>query len=125
MGRLGKRLDGVREKVEVSSMRDRESRRVISRRLKMMWACLGSLAMLVFILATTRHWRRNDHATGDQSVHSADWADTPEKGVGQEDWQPERERQQDDKDWKPGARTRPRLEDLMDVDATLRLFDEL
>ena len=85
--------------------------------------------MLVFALAITRHWRRNEYATRDEIVHSANRMDMSENGVRQENWQQNRERQRDDEDLRPGAKTRTRFEELtatvVDVDATLRLFDEL
>ena len=121
----------MREKIERSSVRDRESRRVIGRRFKMLGAFLGFLAMLVFVLAITRRWRRNEYATMDEIVRSADWAGMSEKGGGQEASSQERERQRDDEGLRAGAKTRPRFEELtargpvVDVDATLRLFDEL
>lgn len=52
-------------------------------------------------------------------------------GKGRGRWEQGRERQRDDESWRPGAKTSMRVGDTtartstVDVDATLRLFDEL
>ena len=129
VGRLGKRLDGVREKVERSSLRDKESRRVIGRRLKILWGSLGFFIGLFSILASTRQWRRNGDVMKDEVAHLSDWTEVV--GMGQERWEQGRERQRDYEGSRRGAKTSTKLEGTaarspaVDVDATLRLLDEL
>ena len=129
VGRLGKRLDGVREKVERSSLRDKEFRRVIGRRLKILWGSLGFFIGLFSILASTRQWRRNGDVMKDEVAHLSDWTEVV--GMGQERWEQGRERQRDDEGSRRGAKTSAKLEGTaarspaVDVDATLRLLDEL
>ena len=138
MGRLGERLDGVREKVERSSLRDRESRRTIGRRLKMLWGTLGLLIGLFLILAVTRQWRRNGNPTRDELVHSGSrMEDGSEEMLGtrHEIWEQSTEIAQPDKEGKEGKRAIAKADmkvkvtgvrsSAVDVDATLRLFDEL
>ena len=123
----------MRGKVESSSLRDRESRRMIGRRLKMLWGSLGLLFGLLVILAATRQWRRNEDFIRDRTVHLGNRTEAFEK-VGrlhQEIWEQRRARQRDDEGWRPSTKTSIRVEDTtarstaVDVDATLRLFDEL
>ena len=134
VGRLEERLDGVRENVERSSLRDRESRRIIGRRLKMMWGSLGFLIGLFLILAATRQWRRYEDVIKDESVHLGNRTEKVLKeavGMRQENGELRREIQRDDEGWRPGTKTSIRVEDTtvrssaIDADATLRLFDEL
>lgn len=134
VGRLGERLDGVREKVERSSLRDRESRRIIGRRLKMLWGSLGFLIGLFLILAATRQWRRNEDVIKGESVHLGNRTEEPLKeavGMRQENGELRREMRRDDERWRPGTKTSMRVGDTtarssaVDADATLRLFDEL
>ena len=135
MGSLGERLDGVREKVERSSLRDRESRRTIGRRLKMMWGTLGFLIGLFLILAATRQWRRNGNATRDEAVHSGSrMEDGSEEMLGTRHglWEQSTEMAQADKEGKRASATADINVQVtsvkspaVDVDATLRLFDEL
>ena len=135
MGRLGDRLDGVREKVERSSLRDSESRRTIGRRLKMLWGTLGLLIGLFLILATTRQWRRDGNATRDEAVHSGRrMEDVSEEVLGtpHEMWEQSTEMTQPDKEGKrASAKADMNVQvtavrsSAVDVDATLRLFDEL
>ena len=130
VGRLGERLDGVREKVERSSLRDRQSRRTRGRRLKMLWCSLGFMVALFLILAATRQWRRDERATGDDVVHLGNRTEEV-AGRRQEEWRRGRERRGDDGGWRPDAKASVRVEDTaarssaVDADATLRLFDEL
>ena len=137
MGRLGGRLDGVREKVERSSLRDRESRRIVGRRLKMLCGFLGSITGLFLILATTRHWRGNDYAMKDEVEHlvnRTEGAFGEVVGV-QSDGQRSRESQQDNVGLRSDVETRIRVKETkagsparisaVDADAALRLFDEL
>lgn len=134
---MGGRLDGVRDKVERSSLRDRESRRMVGRRLKMLWGFLGSIAGLFLILATTRHWRGNEYAVKDEVVHllnRTEGAFGEVVGV-RSDGQQSRESQQDIERLKSDVETRTRVKETttgnpakisaVNVDATLRLFDEL
>ena len=135
MGRLGERLDGVRDKVERSSLRDRESRRTIGRRLKMLGGTLGFLIGLFLILAATRQWRRNGNATKDEAVHSGiPIEDGSEEVLGtrHEIWERNTEMAQPDKEGKrASAKADMNVQvtavgsSAVDVDATLRLFDEL
>ncbi len=134
VGRLGERLDGVREKVERSSLRDRESRRIIGRRLKILWGSLGFLIGLFLILAATRQWRRNEDVIKDESVHLGIQTEESLKeavGMRQENGELRREMRRHDERWRPGTKTSMRVEDTtasssaVDPDATLRLFDEL
>ena len=135
VGKLGDRLDGVREKVERSSLRDRESRRTIGRRLKMLWGTLGFLIGLFLILAVTRQWRRNGNATRDEAVHSGSrMEDGSEEMLGtfHEIWEQSTEMAQPDKEGKSAsAKADMKVQvsavrsSAVDVDATLRLFDEL
>lgn len=69
----------------------------------------------------------------DQTVHLGNRTEAFEK-VGrlrQEIWEQRRARQRDDEGWGPSTKTSMRVEDTtarssaVDVDATLRLFDEL
>ena len=120
----------MREKVESSSLRDRESRRIIGRRLKMLWGSLGFVVGLFLILAVTRQWRRNEDVTRDEVVH-LDNRTEELVGMRQEGWERRRERQQNDEGRRPGAKVSVKVEDpaarssAVDADATLRLFDEL
>lgn len=137
MGRLGERLDGVREKVERSSLRERETRRIVGRRLKMLWGFLGLIAGLVLILATTRHWRRNEYPLRDEVVPSVNRTEGKFSNVGglQEDRQHSMESERDNEDLRPGAKmtigaketmeTRSVGSSAVDADAILRRFDEL
>ena len=138
VGRLGERLDRVREKVEKSSMRDRESRRMFGRRLKLLWGFLGSVIGLFLILATTRQWRGNEYATREELLHLANRTEgVSEKVVGlQEDAQQQRERQGDNESLGSSTRTGIGVDETTsgspatssmaaDADAMLRLFDEL
>lgn len=137
MGRLGERLDGVRDKVERSSLRDRESRRIVGRRLKMLWGFLGSITGLFLILATTRHWRGNEYAIKDEVVHLVNRTEGPfGEVVGvQSDGKQGTESQQDNEGVRPDVETRIRVKETtagsparisaVDADAALRLFDEL
>lgn len=132
MGRLGERLDGVREKVERRSVRDRESRRVIGRRLRMLGGLMGFLTMVFCILSMTRQWRRNESLMRDEFVPSFDQKGRmSEEGGCQEGPQQRRERQMDDEGLKLGAKARVSLMETLarsssvEADATLRLFDEL
>ncbi len=119
------------EKVERSSVRDRESRRVIGRRLKMLWGFLGFLSALFLILAMTRQWRGNEHVVSHEVVHSANKTEVSEEGVRQGNEQQMKESLRDNKAMRQGSETRIRLEEIrtrssaVDADATLRLFDEL
>lgn len=131
---MGERLDGVRGKVERSSLRDRESRRMFGRRLRMLWGSLGSIIAIFLILAATRQWRRNSDIVRHEVVHLGNQTEAVfEEVVGkrQTEWDQERERKGDDEGRRPGAKTGERMEDrtarvsAVDVDATLRLFDEL
>ena len=134
VARLGERLDGVRDKVERSSLRDRESRRTIGRRLKMLWGTLGFLIGLFLILAATRQWRRNGNATKDEAVHSGSpMEDGSEKVLGTRHEIRERNTEMAQPD-KEGKRASAKADmnvqvtaagsSAVDVDATLRLFDE-
>ena len=133
VGRLGERLDGVREKVERSALRDRESRRMIGRRLKMLWGSMGLLLGLLLIVAATRQWRRNEDVMRDRTVRLGNRTEAFEKlgHLRREDWEQRRARLRDDEGWRPSTKTSMRGQDstarssAVDVDATLRLFDEL
>lgn len=134
VGRLGERLDGVRAKVEGSSLRDRESRRIMGRRLKMLWGSLAFLVGFFFILAVTRQWRRHEDVMKDQTVHQGNWTEEMLKevvGMRQGKQEQRRESQRDDEGRRPAADANMRVEDTTtrssaaDADATLRLFDEL
>lgn len=133
VGRLGERLHGVREKVERSSLQDRESRRIIGMRLKMLWGALGLLIGLLLMLTATRQWRRDKYVMTDEVVHLGNRTEAFEDVVGirQGKWEQRREKQRDDEGWRPGGQTKKRVEDTtarssaVDADATLRLFDEL
>ena len=133
MGRLGERLDGVRDNVERSSLRDRETRRIVGRRWKMLWGFLGFLTGLFVILATTRQWRRNEYAMRDGVVHSVNpKEEMSEKVVGfRGNGQQKRESRRDDEGVRPGAKTRIGAKETtatrpaVDADVILRLFDEL
>ena len=124
----------MRAKVEGSSLRDRESRRIMGRRLKMLWGLLGSLVGLFLILAATRQWRRNEDVMKGATVQSGNWTEEIFKDVmGGREEEPEqkREKQRGDQSWRPGADTTIKVEDTatrrsaVDADATLRLLDEL
>ena len=133
VARLGERLDGVRDNVERSSLRDRETRRIVGRRWKMLWGFLGFLTGLFVILATTRQWRRNAYAIRDGVVHSVDRTEEVfEEVVGlRENGQQKRESRRDDEGVRPGAKTRIGAQEttatssVVDADVILRLFDEL
>ena len=137
MARLGGRLDGVRDKVDRSSLRDTESRRIVGRRLKMLLGCLGSIAGLFLILATTRHWRGNEYTVKDELVHLVNRTEGPvgEELGAQSVGRQGRESQQDNEGLRPDVETRMRVKDTtagsparvsaVDADAALRLFDEL
>lgn len=134
VGRLGKRLDGVKEKVERSSLRDKESRRITGRRLKIMWGSLGFFIGLCSILAATRQWRRNGDVMKDEVAHLSNRTEVVFEevmGTGQERWKQGRERQRDDEGSRRDAKTSTKVEDTtarspaVDVDATLQLLDEL
>lgn len=53
---LGERLEGVRKRVERNGERDRERRRRVGRRLKMLWVILGCWGALALVLGVLRHW---------------------------------------------------------------------
>ena len=133
VARLGERLDGVREKVDRSSLRDRESRLIMSRRLKMLWGSLGFLVGLFLVLAATRQWRRSEDITRDELVHLGNQMEGFEEVAPMRHgkWAQRRGRQQDDEGWRLGAKTSKGVQDTtasslpVDADATLRLFDEL
>lgn len=133
VGRLGERLDGVREKVEKSSLRDQESRRMMSRRRRMLCGSLGFLFGLLLILAATRQWRRNEETMRGEIVRFGDRTEAFEKveRLRQEIWEQRRARQRDREGWRSDTQTSMRMEgttarsSAVDVDATLRLFDEL
>ena len=124
----------MREKVERSSLRDRESRRIVGRRLKMLWGSLAFIVGMFFILAATRQWRRNKDMVRDEVVHLGNRTEADfEKAAGmrQKEWDHARERQGDDEGRIPGSKTSMRADErtatksAVDSDATLRLFDEL
>ena len=124
----------MREKVERSSLRDRESRRIIGRRFKMLCGSLGFLVGLFLILAVTRQWRRNEDVMSDEIVHLGNRTEEVFEdvmGLRQKNGEQRRKRQQDDEGWRPGEKTSIKVEDTTarssarDADATLRLFDEL
>lgn len=124
----------MREKVERSSLRDKESRRIIGRRLKILWGSLGFFIGLFSILAATRQWRRNGDVMKDEVAHLSNRTEVAFEevmGMGQERWEQGRERQRDDEGSRRGAKTSTKVEGTtarspaVDVDATLRLLDEL
>ena len=130
--RLGERLDGVRRKVETSSVRETESRRVIGRRLRMLWGFLGFLAVLFVILAMTRQWRRNEYVAGNEVLRLVDRReDTSEESMCQGNGQQRMERRRDAEGSRSATKTGTRFTEewvrnsSVDVDATLRLFNEL
>ena len=137
VGRLGERLDGVGEKVERSSLREKETRRIVGRRLKMLWGFLAFIAVLVLILATTRYWRRNEYLIRDEIVPSVNRTEWEINNVGglQGNRQQRMKNQRDSEDLRPGAKmkigaketTETRLvrSSAVDADAVLRRFDEL
>ena len=133
MARLGERLDGVRDNVERSSLRDRETRRMVGRRWKMLWGFLGFLTGLFVILATTRQWRRNEYAIRDEVVHSVNRTEEVFREVVgfRENGQQEGESRRDDEGVRPVAKTRIGAQEttatssVVDADVILRLFDEL
>ena len=106
---------------------------MIGRRLKMLCGSLGFLFGLLLILAATRQWRRNEEMMRDEIVRLGNRTETFEK-VGhlrQELWERRRARQRDGEGWRSGTKTSVSVEgttarrSAVDVDATLRLFDEL
>lgn len=127
----------MREKVERSSLRERETRRIVGRRLKMLWGFLGFIAGLVLILATTRHWRRNEYPIRDEVVPSVNRTEEKFNNVGglQENGQQRVKSQRENEDLRPGAKmnigaketmeTRSVRSSAVDADAILRRFDEL
>ena len=132
MRSLGGRLDGVREKVERSAVRERESRRVIGRRLKILWGLLGFFVVLFLILAITRQWRRNETLIGDEIERTrTSIGNVSEKGKQQGNWERRSEGHRNDGDREPGGKVRVGLKEkrgmssVVNADATLRLFDEL
>ena len=138
VGRLGERLDGVRGKVERSSLRERESRRLFGRRLKMLWGFLGSVIGLFLILAMTRQWRGNGYSAENEIVRIANRTEGVfEKAVGfQENGQQRMEIQGDSEGLRSSTKTGIGIEEAtrtssarsstaVDADAALRLFDEL
>ena len=137
MAGLGARLDGVRDQVERSSLRDRESRRMVGRRLKMLWGFLGSIAGLFLILATTRQWRGNEYAMKDEVAHLLNRTEGAfgEVVAVRSDGQQSRENQRDNEGLRSDVETSVRVRETtagsparisaVNADATLRLFDEL
>ena len=122
----------MREKVERSSLQDRESRRIIGRRWKMLWGFLGLTTGLFLILAATRQWRRNEYAMRDEGVHSAHPLEVFQEVIRfQENRQQRSESQRDDEGMRLGAELRIGVKETTakssvgDADAILRLFDEL
>ena len=100
----------------------------------MLWGSLGFLFGLLLLLMATRQWRWNENVIRDEIMHLGNRTEeASEKVVGlrQAKWEQRKARQQDDEGWRPGTKTSMRVEDTttrssaVDVDATLRLFDEL
>lgn len=53
---LGERLEGVRVRVEKEAERDREGRRRVGRRLRMLWGVMGIWGILILVGILVRHW---------------------------------------------------------------------
>lgn len=103
----------------------------------MLWGLLGFIAVLVLILATTRHWRRNEYLIRDEVVPSVNRTEWDINNVGglQGNRQQRMKNQRDSEDLRPGAKmktgaketteTRSVRSSAVDADAVLRRFDEL
>ena len=53
---LGARLECVKEKVEGFEQMEGEWRDRVSRRLRMLWGCVGTILCLFVALVVVRHW---------------------------------------------------------------------
>ncbi|KAL6720766.1 hypothetical protein ACLMJK_002691 [Lecanora helva] len=113
---LGERLEVVRGKVEGAAERDREGRRRVGRRLRVLWCMLGVFGGLVLVGMVVRHWPRVGVETGEGEVveRGGDVLNADRKG---RDW--------GGRDSRSSSGSSVQMTEAQTQDPILRLFDEL